>query len=62
VIALSPLTNAVGVALTGGCFPIELKYAGYYTERGWDINTGTPTRERLKQLGLEYVADSLWSQ
>jgi aldehyde:ferredoxin oxidoreductase len=25
----SPLTNAVGVALTGGYFPVELKYAGY---------------------------------
>jgi aldehyde:ferredoxin oxidoreductase len=31
----------------------------YYAERGWDINTGTPTREKLKQLGLEYVADAL---
>ncbi|MBW1805935.1 MAG: aldehyde ferredoxin oxidoreductase, partial [Deltaproteobacteria bacterium] len=25
----SPLTNAVGVALTGGHFPVELKFAGY---------------------------------
>jgi aldehyde:ferredoxin oxidoreductase len=25
----SPLTNAVGVALTGGYFPAELKFAGY---------------------------------
>jgi len=29
VTAKSPLTNAVGVALTGGYFPVELKYAGY---------------------------------
>jgi aldehyde:ferredoxin oxidoreductase len=29
VAAKSPLTNAVGVALTGGYFPVELKYAGY---------------------------------
>jgi len=29
VIAKSPLTNAVGVALTGGYFPVELKNAGY---------------------------------
>ncbi len=31
----------------------------YYTERGWDINTGVPTREKLKELGLENVADQL---
>jgi aldehyde:ferredoxin oxidoreductase len=31
----------------------------YYTERGWDINTGVPTREKLKELGLGYVADQL---
>jgi aldehyde:ferredoxin oxidoreductase len=31
----------------------------YYTERGWDLNTGAPTREKLTELGLEYVADEL---
>jgi aldehyde:ferredoxin oxidoreductase len=30
----------------------------YYTERGWDLNTGAPTREKLKELGLGYVADA----
>lgn len=29
VAAKSPLTNAMGVALTGGYFPVELKFAGY---------------------------------
>jgi aldehyde:ferredoxin oxidoreductase len=29
VTAKSPLTGAVGMALTGGQFPVELKYAGY---------------------------------
>jgi len=33
----------------------------YYRERGWDINTGAPTREKLKELGLEYVADTMGS-
>ncbi len=33
----------------------------YYTERGWDINTGAPTREKLTELGLEYVADAMRS-
>ncbi len=31
----------------------------YYTERSWDITTGVPTREKLKDLGLEYVADAM---
>ena len=31
----------------------------YYTERGWDINTGVPTRAKLQELGLGYVADQL---
>jgi aldehyde:ferredoxin oxidoreductase len=31
----------------------------YYAARGWDIRTGTPTRERLTELGLGYVADAM---
>ena len=31
----------------------------YYTVRGWDLNTGTPTRTKLIELGLGYVADQL---
>jgi aldehyde:ferredoxin oxidoreductase len=31
----------------------------YYTERGWDLNTGAPTREKLEELGLGYVADAI---
>jgi aldehyde:ferredoxin oxidoreductase len=33
----------------------------YYTARGWDTNTGAPTREKLTELGLEYVADAIKS-
>jgi aldehyde:ferredoxin oxidoreductase len=33
----------------------------YYTARGWDLNTGAPTREKLIELGLEYAADTLTS-
>jgi len=33
----------------------------YYTERGWDINTGAPTRGKLTELGLAYVADAIKS-
>jgi len=31
----------------------------YYEIRGWDKRTGIPTRERLKDLGLDFVADQL---
>ncbi|MFC1532409.1 aldehyde ferredoxin oxidoreductase family protein [Thermodesulfobacteriota bacterium] len=31
----------------------------YYLLRGWDPNTGKPTREKLVELGLDYVADQL---
>jgi len=33
----------------------------YYTERGWDMNTGAPGREKLTELGLEYVAEAMIS-
>ena len=31
----------------------------YYALRGWNLNTGIPTREKLVELGLDYVADQL---
>jgi len=31
----------------------------YYSLRGWDIKTGMPTRAKLTDLGLAYVADAL---
>lgn len=31
----------------------------YYTVRGWDLNTGIPTRAKLVELGLGYVAEQL---
>jgi aldehyde:ferredoxin oxidoreductase len=31
----------------------------YYEARGWDIETGAPTREKLVELGIGYVADHL---
>jgi aldehyde:ferredoxin oxidoreductase len=29
----------------------------YYDERGWDVETGVPTREKLSSLGLQNIAD-----
>ncbi len=31
----------------------------YYAERGWDVETGMPTRRKLAELGLERVADEI---
>jgi aldehyde:ferredoxin oxidoreductase len=31
----------------------------YYGERGWDVEKGLPTREKLAELGLEQFADAL---
>jgi aldehyde:ferredoxin oxidoreductase len=32
-----------------------------YVRKGWDPETGVPTRERLRELGIEWVADLLGS-
>jgi aldehyde:ferredoxin oxidoreductase len=34
--------------------------SAYYEARGWDAETGKPTRERLIELGLEDVVKDLW--
>ena len=31
----------------------------YYDERGWDLETGVPTRQKLTNLGLQSVVDDL---
>ena len=38
---------------------LKLMLDEYYTVRGWDLNTGAPTRRKLTELGLGYVADQL---
>ena len=32
----------------------------YYEARGWDNETGKPTADKLKELGLEDVIPDLW--
>jgi aldehyde:ferredoxin oxidoreductase len=31
----------------------------YYDKAGWDVSTGTPTRAKLEELDLAWVADDL---
>jgi aldehyde:ferredoxin oxidoreductase len=38
---------------------LKLMLDEYYTARGWDPRTGKPTRKKLKELGLEHVADAM---
>ncbi|UCF56764.1 MAG: aldehyde ferredoxin oxidoreductase family protein [Deltaproteobacteria bacterium] len=38
---------------------LNLMLDEYYTLRGWDLKTGAPTRGKLDELGLGYVADQL---
>lgn len=33
----------------------------YYSLRGWNVSTGRPTREKLEELGMREVADTLQS-
>jgi len=35
--------------------------SAYYEARGWDKETGRPSREKLAELGLDDVAQDLWS-
>ncbi len=39
---------------------IQGMLSAYYEARGWDAETGRPTRERLSQLGLDDIAEDLW--
>jgi aldehyde:ferredoxin oxidoreductase len=39
---------------------IEGMLFAYYQARGWEEETGKPTREKLRELELDDVADDLW--
>ena len=39
---------------------VQAMLLAYYTARGWDLETGKPSRERLLDLGLEDIAEDIW--
>ena len=41
---------------------LKLMLDEYYEARGWDVNTGVPTRAKLQELGLDDVAKDLGQQ
>lgn len=32
----------------------------YYAARGWDLDTGVPTKEKLVSLGMDWLVEELW--
>ena len=45
----------------GSVIPLKPMLYEYYTLMGWDLKTGKPYRRTLTDLGLEDVAEDLWS-
>jgi aldehyde:ferredoxin oxidoreductase len=35
---------------------------GYYELRGWDMDTGKPLPEKLRELGLDFLIEDLWGK
>jgi aldehyde:ferredoxin oxidoreductase len=40
---------------------LEGMLLAYYAHRGWDLESGKPTREKLIELGLQDIAGDLWA-
>ncbi|OGO11916.1 MAG: hypothetical protein A2Y53_01640 [Chloroflexi bacterium RBG_16_47_49] len=44
-----------------GYFPdIDNMLEAYYSMRGWDANTGYPSKEKLLNLGMEWTLEDIW--
>jgi aldehyde:ferredoxin oxidoreductase len=39
---------------------VEKIFDEYYADRGWNVEKGIPTKEKLMELGLEDIAERLW--
>jgi aldehyde:ferredoxin oxidoreductase len=46
----------------GFVIDFEPMLKAYYQARDWDWDTGFPSLEKLKSLGLDWVADDLWDK
>ena len=44
----------------GFALDIDGMLSAYYEARGWDIQTGRPSKEKLVELGLPEIAKDLW--
>jgi aldehyde:ferredoxin oxidoreductase len=43
----------------GETIPLDKMLDDYYEIRGWDLITGIPTKEKLRELGLGYAVDQM---
>ncbi|MEM1986649.1 MAG: aldehyde ferredoxin oxidoreductase family protein [Nitrososphaeria archaeon] len=46
----------------GTVVKLEQTLPQYYKERGWDPEKSLPTKEKLKELGLDDIAEDLWGK
>ena len=54
-------TSSIRGYTTDGSSPdMEMMLKEYYQYRGWDWETGKPTKEKLMELGLTQVAEELY--
>ncbi len=56
-----PLPEECGPS-AGSVLELEPMVNEYYLERGWDVETGIPTKEKLLELGLEVFISELESK
>jgi aldehyde:ferredoxin oxidoreductase len=40
---------------------LEIMLDEYYKARGWELETGVPSRKKLTELGLGYAAEQIWT-
>jgi aldehyde:ferredoxin oxidoreductase len=55
-----PLPDGPARGMTIDADTLEMMKDAYYELRGWDIESGTPTPEKLRQLGLDDLVNDLW--
>ena len=47
-----PLPEESGLS-AGSVLELDVMLDEYYSERGWDIESGIPTKKKLRELGLD---------
>ena len=55
-----PLPSGAAKGMVVERADLEKLKDAYYGYRGWDIETGKPTPEKLAELGLEDLKADLW--
>jgi len=56
-----PLKEGASKGQLNSSSDLKLLFDEYYEARGWGVNTDVPTKEKLQELGLGYVAEDIKS-